>query len=867
MADNNTTKERLKEITDSIETGIKELFQSDKYMQYLRTMSRFHNYSLNNTLLIAMQKPDATLVAGFNKWRDQFSRHVKKGERGIKIIAPTPYKMKKELEKIDPVTRAPMLDEHGKVQTEEVEVKIPMFRVVSVFDLSQTEGEPLPALAADLTGDVKQYKTFMEALKRSSHVPISFEPMEAGKDGYFSIRDQRIALRDDMSEVQTVAAAIHEIAHSKLHNHEKEKQAIKVEDGAPLPKPKDRHTEEVEAESIAFAVCTYYGIKTDENSFGYIASWSKGKELSELRSSLELINKTASALIGDIDQHFAEITKEHGLEKAPDQLAYQVNNLFFSIQTTEDGYDYSIYDNQYNILDGGVYDDPNITIHEAIKLIVEDDISSGISVLADLKNATPIDYEELAAKADQAWKGTMKTTEQTLISQNTTNIEVNGHIGTWHVIDTTEVNGTDYFLLEHEEHGDEAASVIINAKNELVLEDVWNGFGDLKEHFDSLETVVDTIKTHLPEPPVELHSYPQPDPDVSISDRNAYGYLNDEMLPLSQERAAELFEQDLTVYLLYEDDTEAMAFEREDIENHSGLFGIEKTDWTALQDYEDMKGDGRLSPEIQEQLFMESTKDAFAIYQLNSGEEYRDYHFSGLKYLEKTGLEVEHENYNFIYTASLTNFNGSINSTLNQLYEQFNINHPSGFTGHSLSISDIIALKIDGVVSSHYVDSFGFQELPQFLELAPLVPDSFLTGDRIDTPRGSFSLTSMTKEQMKAAGYGFHHASDNDSYHIMGNGTRAFAIRNEDSTLRTAEISSEQNFNQIDGILNNRPTVAELEATVKAGGTISLLDLASAVQKEKTEKRTSVVEQLKSKPPLEKEKSKKAPSLGAEMER
>ena len=177
------------------------------------------------------------------------------------------------------------------------------------------------------------------------------------------------------------------------------------------------------------------------------------------------------------------------------------------------------------------------------------------------------------------------------------------------------------------------------------------------------------------------------------------------------------------------------------------------------------------------------------------------------------------------------------------------------------------ALKIDGVVSSHYVDSFGFQELPQFLELAPLVPDSFLTGDRIDTPRGSFSLTSMTKEQMKAAGYGFHHASDNDSYHIMGNGTRAFAIRNEDSTLRTAEISTEQNFNQIDGILNNRPTVAELEATVKAGGTISLLDLASAVQKEKTEKRTSVVEQLKAKPHQEKEKSKKVPSMGAEMER
>ena len=781
MADNNTTKERLKEITDSIETGINELFESDRYMQYLRTMSRFHSYSLNNTLLIAMQKPDATLVAGFNKWRDQFSRHVKKGERGIKIIAPTPYKVKKEQEKIDPVTHAPMLDDHGKVQTEEVEVKIPMFKVVSVFDLSQTEGEPLPALASDLTGDVNQYKIFMEALKRSSPVPITFENMETGKDGYFSSREQRIALREGMSEVQTVAAAIHEIAHSKLHNYETEKQAIKEDEGAPIPTPKDRRTEEVEAESIAFAVCTYYGIKTDENSFGYIASWSKGKELPELRSSLELINKTASALIGDIDRHFGEIAKEQGIEQAPEHLAYQVNDLFFSIQTTEDGYDYSIYDKSYNLLDGGVYDDPDISIHQAIDLIIEDDPISGISALSDRQNATLIDYEELTAKADEAWQ--------------------------------------------------------------------------------------ESIHSPLPEPPAEEHSYPLPDVGVSIADRNAYGYLNDEMLPLSQERATELFEQDLTVYMLFEDDTEAMAFDREDIDNHSGLFGIEKNDWTTLQDYEDLKGDGRLSPEIQEQLFFESTKDAFAIYQLKSGEEYRDYRFEGLERLQNAGLEVTHENYDFIYTASLSNYNGDINNTLNKLYEQFNINHPTGFTGHSLSVSDIIVLKIDNVVSSHYVDSFGFQELPQFLELTPLVPDHFLIGEKIDTPRGSFSLTSMTKEQMEAAGYGFHHSSDDGKYHIMGNGTRAFAIRNEDNPLRTVEISTEQNFNKIDGILNNQPTVAELEATVKSGGTISLLDLANAVQAEKQDKRASVVEQLKSKPFQEKEKSKKVPTVGAEMER
>lgn len=867
MADNTTTKDRLKEITESIETGIKELFESDKYMQYLRTMSRFHSYSLNNTLLIAMQKPDATLVAGFNKWRDQFSRHVKKGERGIKIIAPTPFKMKKEQEKIDPVTHAPMLDEHGKVQTEEVEIKIPMFKVVSVFDLSQTEGEPLPALAADLTGDVNQYKIFMEALKRSSPVPIKFEPMGAGQDGYFSSREQRIALRDGMSEVQTVAAAIHEIAHSKLHNYEIEKLSTKVDESAPIPAPKDRRTEEVEAESIAFAVCTYYGIKTDENSFGYIASWSKGKELPELRSSLELINKTASALIGDIDRHFGEIAKEQGLEQSPEHLAYQVNELFFAIQTTEDGYDYSIYDKSYNLLDGGVYDDPTLSIHEAIDSIVEDDSISGISALSDRQNATLIDYEELTTKADQVWQESIRKTEKPRLSKDSIHIEVAGHVGTWYVIDTTNIDGKDYFLLEHEEYGDETSNVIMNAQSELIIDGVWNGFSDLEDHFDSLDIIPSATKPPLPEPPSEEHRYPLPDPVVSIADRNSYGYLNDEMLPLSQERAAELFEQDLTVYMLFEDDTEAMAFDREDIDSHSGLFGIEKNDWTALQDYEELKGDGRLSPEILEQLFIESPKDAFAIYQLKRGEEYRDYHFEGLKYLQNAGLEVAHENYDFIYTASLSNYNGDINNTLNKLYEQFNINHPTGFTGHSLSVSDIIVLKIDNVVSSHYVDSFGFQELPQFLESAPLVPDNYRTGDKIDTPRGSFSLTSMTKEQMEAAGYGFHHSSDNGKYHIMGNGTRAFAIRNKDNPLRTVEISTEQNFNKIDGILNNQPTVAELEATVKSGGTISLLDLANAVQAEKQDKRASVVEQLKSKPFQEKEKSKKAPNVGTEMER
>lgn len=663
MAEKQNPKERLKEITDSIETGIKELFESDKYKSYLQTMIRFHKYSFNNTMLISMQKPDATLVAGFNKWRDGFSRFVKKGEKGIKIIAPTPYKIKEEREKLDPQTKAPLLDASGKVQIEEVEVQIPMFRVVSVFDVSQTEGEALPTLASNLTGNVEQFDVFMEAIKRTAPVPIEIMPLPKDTDGYYHTEDKRIAIREGMSEVQTVSAAIHEVAHSLLHNREMEKelQAQQNETAKPI-KPKDRNTEEVEAESISFAVCSYYGIQTGENSLGYIASWSKDKELAELQASLETINKTSSELISGIDTHFAEIIKERGIdlttetfvpEQAPDPNRGQI---------TEDGY----------------------------------------------------------------------------------NIEVDGHIGSWYVIDTEVVDNTKYFLLEHEEHGDNAACVIVDGDGKLVLDDVWNGFDDLKEHFESR-----TAEEQRIDEPIQ-HDYPMPDPTVSIDDRNAYGYTSDELLPLSKERAAELWEQDLPVFLLYEDNTEAMAFDREDIDNHDGFFGIEKTDCLALQEHEEIKDNGKLLSETREQLFLENEKDAYAIYQLKDGAELRDYRFEGLDWIKSRGLSVERENYNLVYTDAFTKF-ATRRDRLEELWDRFNNDHPADFKGHSLSVSDIVAIKQSGVVTYHYCDSFDFAELPRF---ANLMPDDFLTGERIDTPRGSFSLSTLTKEQIHQAGYG-----------------------------------------------------------------------------------------------------------------
>ena len=461
-AEKKTNKERLKEITDSIEKGIKELFQSDKYKEYLSVMSRFHRYSVNNQMLIFMQKPGATLVAGFNKWHDRFGRNVKKGEKGIKIIAPTPFKKKVEETKLDPDTRLPMMDEKGNPIMEEKEIEIPMFRVVSVFDVSQTFGKPLPQLASDLSGDVKNYDAFMEAIKRSTSLPITFE--DTGKaDGYFSVNDQKIVIREGMSEVQTVSALLHELAHSRLHNEklrEEKLQEVEVfgkkmlfsneridadylpvglycydlrgsdnDPGIPItieekvmvnhagclicaeplelgkagflsiqdelfftgaekgiqafwrehfPEEanRSRNTEEVEAESISYAVCSYYGIQTAENSLGYIASWSQDKELPELKHSLETINRTSSSMISDIDRHYAEVMKERGVDISKPEIEEGIYestaHYLYVMRNSENTWDYAFYDkDSLREVDGGRLDNHEMNMEEAKEEILK----------------------------------------------------------------------------------------------------------------------------------------------------------------------------------------------------------------------------------------------------------------------------------------------------------------------------------------------------------------------------------------------------------------------------------------------------------------------------------------------------------------
>lgn len=594
MAEKQSSRDRLKEITASIEDGIKELFQSESYAQYLQTMSRFHHYSVNNQVLIHMQKPDATLVAGFNKWKNQFGRNVIKGEHGIKIIAPTPFKKKIEQEKLDPDTQLPMLDADGKIITEEKTIQIPMYKPVTVFDVSQTEGRPLPQLAHDLSGNVANYDVFMEALRRSSPVPISIEVMGGGMDGYFDLEHQDIAIRKGMSEVQTVSAVIHEMAHALLHNRTKDTEEKTPE--------LSRSTEEVQAESISYAVCAYYGIATGDNSFGYIASWSKDKTLPELRESLEVISKTADGLINDIDRHYAEILKEREAELIAAEPAmamerlYAVDDRYLHVQRTDTGVDYTIYDKaSMKELDGGQLDMEISTLAESALEICN---SHGIGQNAPLQVADIGILDELQAAQD--------------------------------------------------------AVIAI-------------------------------------EPPVQENPEPETDtpadPAISVEARNAYGYTDDAMLPLTKERAMELFERDVPVYLLYGDNTEAMAFEQTEILNHDGIFGIDRADWEAVKEQFPVATENRW-----QKAFQQNPADSYCIYQLRRDPELAELRFMNSQYLREHGLEPAFDHYEAVYSGSLPS-DGSTEARLDDLYMKFNTAHPQDFTGHSLSVSDIVVLK------------------------------------------------------------------------------------------------------------------------------------------------------------------------------
>ena len=905
MADKPTNRERLQEITAGIEQGIKELFESEKYMRYLSVMSKFYRYSVNNTMLIYMQRPDATLVAGFNKWKNQFERHVKKGEHGITIIAPTPYKKKIEEMKRDPDTHAPILDADGKAVMEEKEIEIPMFRPVKVFDVSQTDGKPLPELASSLSGTVPHYEVFMEALRRSAPVPIEFEPMAENMDGYFSSDQQRIAIREGMSEVQTVSAAVHETAHSKLHDPKKyeaeptwkivmvseggtkhdfrldfateaEAEQAAAEEGwryvdenrfewrleveedltAVKQAAKNRNTEEVEAESISYAVCQYFGIQTGENSFGYIASWSKDKELKELRASLETINKTSCELINDIERNYKEICKERGIDltAAPEperdpieQLAADIDQFTFDYdpyeyQNNADSREDALHELTATLRSGdasGVRewlqnivneDEPDETTQKAAELMERlDQLVPGLEPeqLDEPEpdpNLVKMADEAMAMGADIDWNSdkefplsfdtespqpSAEYREALLVLDDTTYLHVQPCNTGWDytLYDVATMKQMDGGQLDGANMGRSEAIGHI-------CEDLGMGSKSIKyAPLSMIETLqeaayqqtAEAVATQLPDAQEQaLDEYPMPDPALTQDDLEKCGYLDGDLLPLSKERAYELMERDLTVYIVQEGENPEMAFDTADLDAHDGIFAVSREEWEESPEFDKLVKDRMAHQEEREQAFLSHKGDCFAIYQVKHTDELRDIRYEGLEWIKSIGQTVQRNNYELVYTAPLqpSDLKGD---TTEQLFYRFNNEHPADYGHPSMSVSDIVAIKRDGKVSCHYCDSFGFEQIPGFLP---------------------------------------------------------------DNPLKNAEMAVEDDYGMIDGIINNgpkEPTVAQLEQQARSGQPISLMDLAAAAHREDREKKKSVMEQLKSQPKTEPKKTAQKKSAEREL--
>ena len=774
MADKNTVymseKQKVKEITDKLEAGLKELFESEKYKSYLSTMSKFHNYSFNNTLLIAMQKPEATLVAGYQAWQKNFERHVNKGEKAIRILAPAPYKIKEERDKLDPVTGEMMFDENGMPQKEETEVTIPAFRAVSVFDVSQTDGKPIPELEVnELLSTVEGYEDFVQALMNISPVPIAFEDIPGDSKGYFSTAEKRIAVQENMSESQTLKTMVHEVVHSMLHDKE-------VNQSMDIP-VKDRNTKEVEAESVAFTVCQHFGIDTSDYSFGYIAGWSSGRNMKELKSSLDTIRKTASELITGIEgamqelQLNREMEQEHGKESI-----LLVHNEDFS---------------EYNLVSVRGMDSAELI--SALSTMNEEDKSNIPSYLESKGAWTTELADEQTEEAEEYHidvRYNMDTDEL---------IDVKERME--HPIDTNlSVMGQAEQLinqLEAEKNifTSEERNLIVNYAYKL---DDMNKTRELAEKLAYREQYAQQdVALTIIDAKAEIDALP--DPMIGLSEMREYGYQWNEMLPLTQEKALELFEHDLPVYLLHTDGAESLAESRERIEEHEGIFGVEKETWNkALKqqtkitlilmdeqereytypypvvavDIEEMGGDRTavfktsepisdtdvaeihnafygtdlefeiekelgitwvesinyedgsvITPEMarKEQLLYAST-DKYGIYQLKPNPELDSLRFEGTESLKRMGITkdnfdaIKPENYTLLYVGELSELQKETQgATLEAIFEKFNLDHPEDFRGHSLSVSDIVVLHQNGQNTAHFVDSFGYTEIPDFL--------------------------------------------------------------------------------------------------------------------------------------------------------
>ena len=1060
--------ERMKEITDRLETGIQELFESERYKAYLTTMSKFHSYSFNNTLLIAMQ--GGQLVAGYNKWRDDFHRNVKKGEKAIKILAPAPFKAKKEVQKLDAQGR-PVMGKDGKPVTEVQEIQVPAFKIVSVFDVSQTEGEPLPSIGVEeLTGSVKRYGEFFKALEQTSPVPIGFEDIPGGSHGYYHLTEKRIAIQEGMSELQTLKTAIHEIAHSKLHAIDPEAPAIEQAD-----RP-DSRTREVQAESVAYAVCQHYGLDTSDYSFGYVAGWSSGKDLKELKASLETIRATAHELITTIDGHLAQLQKERQtqqeqpqaapLERAAEQpdpdsvfsklppeqqremtasvkamlqalidadlkstgevsqgtkeaaqaqgftiagdgtleqaeaqqeAAYRLESGdYLYIQTSETGYDYTLYDPDYKELDGGQLDNPDLSLAEAGKEILAIH-ERPAGTMEPLTGDRLDDFLEATEQANaipqpQAWNGidgllngkpfmpeaSPADRAAALIELAEKNAPRLGSDERQLIVayaeavgDTDKVIGLINRLCEQGyelQKGQmdsfvkseiESEIAVANAQRQIaqnpaaepVVTILWSESPHLKDgqqmplhEAEAVFKELDSARRHEREQPgytghwydktkfrIDFTMQGQPDsyegrldfgdgdgsliqhirgyheyyaqdeswknhvlhhegPEAWEADKAQRDTLLHEFIPymelhcnlaaMEQEarrplRSGETLTPEQTAYfnavLDYVKECRPLL--------NQGQYHLPEPPQLAdfdqsLQDYkkqieaeleQEAAAAGLTVEEYVASDYEAPAQPNFSIYQVPPGPEGRDFRYRSYEDLQADGLSVDRKNYQLVYTAPLDK-----DTTLDEIYRRFNMEHPADYKGHSLSMGDIVVFRQDGKQTAYYVDEGAdYRQVPEFFAQPEkqLTPDECMTGEQIQTPRGRFYLTDRSREQMEAAGYGFHHQSDDGRYLIMANGTRAFAIpAQQESHIKTAEMSTEQNYNMIDGMMNNAPSMEELEARAKAGEQISLLDVAEAAKAEAQKpKQTRRTTQKQKKPSIRaqlaaaKEEQKKRP--------
>ena len=1060
--------ERMKEITDRLETGIQELFESERYKAYLTTMSKFHSYSFNNTLLIAMQ--GGQLVAGYNKWRDDFHRNVKKGEKAIKILAPAPFKAKKEVQKLDAQGR-PVMGKDGKPVTEVQEIQVPAFKIVSVFDVSQTEGEPLPSIGVEeLTGSVERYGEFFKALEQTSPVPIGFEDIPGGSHGYYHLTEKRIAIQEGMSELQTLKTAIHEIAHSKLHAIDPEAPAIEQAD-----RP-DSRTREVQAESVAYAVCQHYGLDTSDYSFGYVAGWSSGKDLKELKASLETIRATAHELITTIDGHLAQLQKERQTQqeqpqaapleqaaeqpdpdsvfsklspeqqqemtdsvkamlqtlidadlkstgevsqgtkeaaqaqgftiagdgtleqaKAPQEAAYRLESgEYLYIQTSETGYDYTLYGPDYKELDGGQLDNPDLSLAEAGKeiLAIHERPAGTIEPLTgdgldDFLEATE---QANAIPQPQAWNGidgllngkpfmpeaSPADRAAALIELAEKNAPRLGSEERQLIVAYAEaVGNTDkviglinrlceqgYELQKGQmdsfvKSEIESEIAVANAQRQIaqnpaaepVVTILWSESPHLKDgqqmplhEAEAVFKELDSARRHEREQPgytghwydktkfrIDFTMQGQPDsyegrqdfgdgdgsliqhirgyheyyaqdeswknhvlhhegPEAWEADKAQRDMLLHEFVPymelhcnlatMEQEarrplRSGETLTPEQTAYfnavLDYVKECRPLL--------NQGQYHLPEPPQLAdfdqsLQDYkkqieaeleQEAAAAGLTVEEYVASDYEAPAQPNFSIYQVPPGPEGRDFRYRSYEELQADGLSVDRKNYQLIYSAPLDK-----DITLDEIYRRFNMEHPADYKGHSLSMGDIVVFRQDGKQTAYYVDEGAdYRQVPEFFAQPEkqLTPDECMTGEQIQTPRGRFYLTDRSREQMEAAGYGFHHQSEDGRYLIMANGTRAFAIPAQpESHIKTAEMSTEQNYNMIDGMMNNAPSMEELEARAKAGEQISLLDVAEAAKAEaKKPKQTRKTTQKQKKPSIRaqlaaaKEEQKKKP--------